>query len=237
MILELDGVSASYGEVAVLHDINLTVGEGEIVALLGANAAGKTTMMKTISGVGGVRHTGRINFLGKDLRNVPAFRRPGFGLVQVPESRRLFAHMTVRENLMLGAFSRKAGEKQSEALGRVMDLFPILSSRSEQTAGSLSGGEQQMCAIGRGLMTDPKLLMIDEPTLGLAPLIVEEIFQLVTQIRDQGIAVLLVEQNAIKSLAVCDRAYVLERGAFVMQGTPSELMDSADDLRRAYIGL
>ena len=235
-MLEVEDLVAGYGDVPVLHGISLSVQAQEIVAVLGANAAGKTTMLRAISAVV-VKSTGQVRFDGNDIGSIAGHRRVGMGLVHVPESRRLFPQMSVRENLEMGAYLDAPRAKIKENMEKVLDLFPILGERVNQLAGQLSGGEQQMCAIGRGLMTDPKLLMIDEPTLGLAPQIVEQIFELVKQIRDTGIAVLLVEQNATKSLEICDRAYVLERGDIVMQGTPEELNSQGEKLRHAYIGL
>lgn len=235
-MLVVEDLEAGYGDIRVLNKISLSVQQGEIVAVLGANAAGKTTMLRAISGVV-VKSSGKIQFLGKDIDRTRGHERVGLGLVQVPESRRLFPHMTVRENLEMGAFHAGAQKRFTENLDRVLDLFPILRDRTNQLAGQMSGGEQQMCALARGLMADPKLIMIDEPTLGLAPLVVEQTFHLVKQIRDAGIAVLLVEQNAVKSLEIADRAYVLERGDIVMAGTPEELNQQGEELRRAYIGL
>ncbi|HET9498721.1 MAG TPA: ABC transporter ATP-binding protein [Marmoricola sp.] len=235
-MLDVEGLVAGYGDVPVLNAISLSVDEGEIVAVLGANAAGKTTMLRALSGVV-VKSSGVIRFEGVDIQGHAGHKRVGLGLVQVPESRRLFPQMSVRENLEMGAYLDNARESIESNLQRVLELFPILRERTNQLAGQLSGGEQQMCAIARGLMANPKLIMIDEPTLGLAPLIVEQIFDLVKQIRDTGIAVLLVEQNATKSLEIADRAYVLERGDIVMEGTPQELSSQGEQLRRAYIGL
>jgi branched-chain amino acid transport system ATP-binding protein len=235
-MLAISGLHARYGDTTVLHDIDLTVGADEIVAVLGANAAGKSTLLRAVSGVL-VRTTGTVTFDGHDLARVAAHRRPQLGLVHVPEGRRLFAHMTVRENIEMGAYQPGARAAAAATLERVFSLFPILRERERQLAGQLSGGEQQMCAFARALMTQPRLLMVDEPTLGLAPLVVQQVFELITTIRAAGIAVLLVEQNAVQSLRIADRAYVLERGRVVLAGTPEELTASQDQLRRAYIGL
>lgn len=235
-MLAIEGLTAGYGDVPVLNEVSLSVAAGEIVAVLGANAAGKTTMLRAISGVV-VKSSGEIRFDGQPIQTMPGHRRVALGLVHVPESRRLFPQMSVRENLEMGAYLPGPRRNLESSLKRVLDLFPILGQRVSQLAGQMSGGEQQMCALARGLMADPKLLMIDEPTLGLAPLVVNQIFELVGQIRDSGIAVLLVEQNATRSLEICDRAYVLERGDIVMQGTPEELNREGEQLRRAYIGL
>ncbi|MGN6576941.1 MAG: ABC transporter ATP-binding protein [Nocardioides sp.] len=235
-MLVVEDLVAGYGDVPVLNGISLSVEQGEIVAVLGANAAGKTTMLRALSGVV-VKSSGTIRFEGNDIQGLAGHKRVGLGLVQVPESRRLFPQMSVRENLEMGGYLDDDKERIEANLDRVLGQFPILRERTHQLAGQLSGGEQQMCAIARGLMSNPKLVMIDEPTLGLAPMIVEQIFELVKQIRDTGIAVLLVEQNATKSLEIADRAYVLERGDIVMQGTPDELNSQGEQLRRAYIGL
>jgi branched-chain amino acid transport system ATP-binding protein len=234
-MLHVEGLHARYTDTPVLRDVTVRVGADEIVAVLGANAAGKSTLLRAISGVL-VRTTGTMTFEGDDLTRVPAHRRAGLGLVHVPEGRHLFAHMTVRENLEMGAFPPGARAGTAENLERVFGLFPVLRERSTQLAGQLSGGEQQMCAFARALMCRPRLLMVDEPTLGLAPLVVEQVFELIEWFRESGIAVLLVEQNAVRSLRIADRAYVLERGRVVLSGTPQEMLAAKDELRRAYIG-
>jgi len=211
------------------------VQEGEILALVGANAAGKTTTLRVISGTLTAR-AGRVRFTGEDLTRVPAHDRVGRGIVQVPEGRRLFPFMTVRENLLLGAHPAAARAELAKSLAYVLDLFPILRERTSQLAGSLSGGEQQMCAIGRALMTRPRLLMLDEPTLGIAPVLVQRIFETVAAINRSGVTILLVEQNVRRALALAHRACVLENGRLVLAGAARDL--AADErLKKAYLGL
>ena len=234
-MLTLEGIDAFYGDLQALHGVSFDVREGEIVALVGANAAGKTTTLRVISGTLPAG-AGRVTFNGESLSRVPAHERVGRGIVQVPEGRRLFPFMTVRENLLLGAHPAAARAGQAQSLARVLDLFPILSERTTQLAGSLSGGEQQMCAIGRALMTKPRLLMLDEPTLGIAPVLVQKIFETVAAINRAGVTILLVEQNVRRALALAHRACVLENGRLVLAGAARDL--AADDrLKKAYLGL
>ncbi len=234
-MLTLEGVDAFYGDLQALHDVSLEVRPGELVALVGANAAGKTTTLRVISGTLGARG-GRVMFDGQDLAVVPAHSRVARGIVQVPEGRRLFPFMTVRENLLLGAHAPSARAEQDRSLEYVLRLFPVLEERATQLAGSLSGGEQQMCAIGRALMARPRLLMLDEPTLGIAPVLVQRIFETVAAINRDGVTVLLVEQNVRRALALANRAVVLENGRVVLAGPARELL--ADErLKKAYLGL
>jgi len=234
VLLELQGLKAGYGRVEVLRGVDLHVNAGEIVALLGSNGAGKSTLNNTVSGL--VRATtGRVMFDGSDLTNCPSRQVVQAGLIQVPEGRRIFPNLTVRENLELGAF-RRARERRSTNLDKVYTIFPRLKERVAQLAGTMSGGEQQMLAIGRGLMAEPKLLILDEPSLGLSPLLVEELFGLIRRLHREGLTVLLVEQNVGQSLEIADRAYVMENGSIRFSGPPAELLASAD-LKRAYLGL
>ncbi len=234
-MLTLEGVDVFYGDLQALHDVSLEVRPGELVALVGANAAGKTTTLRVISGTLGARG-GRVMFDGQDLAAVPAHSRVARGIVQVPEGRRLFPFMTVRENLLLGAHAPSARAEQDRSLEYVLRLFPVLEERATQLAGSLSGGEQQMCAIGRALMARPRLLMLDEPTLGIAPVLVQRIFETVAAINRDGVTVLLVEQNVRRALALANRAVVLENGRVVLAGPARELL--ADErLKKAYLGL
>ncbi len=234
-LLELESVDALYGRVRALRGITLSVGQGEVVALIGSNGAGKTTTLRTISGL---MHppSGTIIFDGKDISRMPAHDIVGLGICQSPEGRRLFARMQVIDNLRMGAFLRKDAAGIQKDMERVFELFPRLKERITQLAGTLSGGEQQMLAIGRALMSKPKLLMLDEPSLGLAPILVETIFQIVREINAQGIPILLVEQNATKALEVAHRGYVLETGSIVQTGTGKELL-SSPDVQRAYLGI
>jgi branched-chain amino acid transport system ATP-binding protein len=235
-MLEIDGVETYYGRVRALTDLGLSVDRGEIVALIGSNGAGKTTTLRTISGLISPA-SGSIRFEGEDITGVPAAKRVELGICHVPEGRRLFSRMTVQDNLTLGAYSRRDGKAEVEQdRERVFVLFPRLKERQAQIAGTLSGGEQQMLAIGRGLMSRPRVLMMDEPSLGLAPILVETIFQIVAEINQQGIPILLVEQNAHKALEVAHRAYVLETGSIVKTGSGQELLQS-EDVARAYLGI
>ncbi len=234
-MLTLEGIDAFYGDLQALHGVSFEVREGEIVALVGANAAGKSTTLRVISGTLAPR-AGRLAFQGAALGPVAAHRRVDLGIVQVPEGRRLFPFMTVMENLLLGAHTDGARAAREQSLAQAFGLFPALAERKGQLAGSLSGGEQQMLAIGRALMARPKLLMLDEPTLGLAPLLVRKIFETVKAINQGGVTVLLVEQNVRQALALAHRACVLENGRLVLAGPARDLL--ADDrLKRAYLGM
>ncbi len=232
-MLRLEGIDAFYGDLQALFGVSLEVGEKEIVALVGANAAGKTTTIRVISGLVEPRHgLGE----GQRLDRLPAHKIVGLGVVQVPEGRRLFPFMTVAENLLLGAHTPRARAERERTLDYVYSLFPILAERRTQLAGSLSGGEQQMCAIGRALMARPRLLMLDEPTLGLAPVLVGKIFETVRTINADGVTVLLVEQNVRQALTLAHRACVLESGHLVLAGEARALLGD-ERLKRAYLGL
>ena len=234
-MLKLEGVDAFYGDLQALYGIGLEVNQGEIVALVGANAAGKTTTLRVISGLLAPRR-GRVIFGSRSIERIPAHKRVGLGIVQVPEGRRLFPFLSVRENLLLGAHVPSARARREETLRRVFELFPVLAERQGQLASSLSGGEQQMCAIGRALMAQPRLLMLDEPTLGLAPLMVRRIFETVRAINEAGVTVLLVEQNVRHTLSVASRAYALENGRIVLAGPAGDMLGD-ERLRRAYLGI
>jgi branched-chain amino acid transport system ATP-binding protein len=234
-LLELKGVDAFYGRVQALRGVSLNVDQGEIVALIGSNGAGKTTTLRTISGLLHPAH-GTIVFNGQDITTTPASRIVGLGICQSPEGRRLFARMSVLDNLLMGAYSRSDRHGIKEDTERVYVLFPRLHERARQLAGTLSGGEQQMLAVGRALMARPKVLMLDEPSLGLAPILQETIFKTVVEINGQGTPVLLVEQNANKALEIAHRAYVLETGSIVQSGSGQEVMQS-EDVQKAYLGM
>ena len=234
-MLKLEGIDAFYGDLQALFDVSLEVRDKEIVALVGANAAGKSTTLRVISGLLSPRR-GRALVDGADLTVIPPHERVDRGLVQVPEGRHLFPFMSVLENLLLGAHAAHARPARDETLRYVYSLFPVLKERATQLAGSLSGGEQQMCAIGRALMAKPRLLMLDEPTLGLAPLLVRQIFDTVRTINADGVTVLLVEQNVRQALTLAHRACVLESGRLVLDGPARELLGD-DRLKRAYLGL
>ena len=231
-MLEVVDLEVRYGAIRAIKGITFHVGEGEIVALLGANGAGKTTTQKTVSGM--LRPSaGRISFLGQRIDGVPAHELIRLGICHVPEGRHVFPRMTVAENLEMGAFRFKKIDQAD--LDRVLELFPRLQERFRQTSGTLSGGEQQMLAIGRALMGKPRLLLLDEPSMGLAPMVVAQIFTIIREINESGVTVLLVEQNAAQALSLADRGYVLETGELVLQGTGAELL--ADDrVRAAYLG-
>lgn len=234
-MLTVDQLISGYGDVEILHEVSLEVKRGEIVALIGANGAGKTTLLKTISGLIRVWN-GQIMFDGKSIRNWKSHRTVAAGLVQVAEGRKLFPNLSVRENLEMGSFIRRARRKRSKNMNNIFEMFPRLEERRRQLAGTLSGGEQQMLAIARALMAEPKLLMLDEPSLGLAPLIVENIFNVIDTINQQGMTILIVEQNAVTTLAMAHRAYVLENGRIVLSGTGEELLED-ERIRTAYLGL
>jgi branched-chain amino acid transport system ATP-binding protein len=234
-VLRLEHVAAGYGTFQALFGVSLEVQAGEAVAVIGPNGAGKTTLLRVISKLIDVSE-GDIRLDGASLNPVPAHRVIELGVAHVPENRRLFPRLSVEENLRIGAYTRAARARFTERLAYVFELFPRLAERRAQLAGTLSGGEQQMCAIGRGLMSGPKLLLLDEPSAGLAPVIVQQVFELVERIRAEGFTVLIVEQNIRQVLHVVDRAYLLETGQIKLSGTAAELQAS-DDIRRAYIGL
>ena len=233
-VLELNDVHVYYGSIHALKGITLEVREGEVVTLIGANGAGKSTTLRSINGVNHPRQ-GSINFAGTDITNAPPHQIVKMGIAQSPEGRRLFPRMSVLENLEMGAFQRTDKANFPEDLDRVFDLFPRLAERKQQKAGTMSGGEQQMVAMGRALMARPKLLLLDEPSMGLAPIFVERIFEIVREINAQGTPILLVEQNALMALDAASRGYVLETGAIALEGPAKELRDNAQ-VRKTYLG-
>ena len=234
-MLTLEGLFAHYADLQVLHGVSLEVQEGEIVTLVGANGAGKTTTINAISGLVACS-AGSIRLAGKSLASLAAHRRVEAGVVQVPEGRRLFAFMSVQENIDLGCYTPRARREKRRTLEQVLSLFPVLKTRLKQLAGTLSGGEQQMLAIARSLMALPRLLVLDEPTLGLAPLLVSQVFDTIRTINQQGVTILLVEQNVRHALLLANRGYVLENGRIVLEGSGAELL--ADQrLKKAYLGL
>lgn len=234
-MLKVDHVDACYGDTQVLWDVSFEVKPGEIVALIGANGSGKTTILRTISSL--LTPTrGTIEFEGTPFHTLPAHRIISYGVAHVPEARRLFPDMSVHDNLLLGALTPTSKQVRNQTIEWAYRIFPRLKERAKQHAGTLSGGEQQMAAIARGLMSKPRLLMLDEPSLGLAPLVVEDIFRVVQEVHDQGVTVLIVEQNVYRTLGVADRAYVLENGRTTMTGTGAELLANAH-VRKAYLGI
>ena len=234
-MLKLQQVSASYGSVPAVGDVSIEVGEGEAVGLLGANGAGKSTTLRAISGL--VRLTsGAITFLGTNIAALPPYKVPELGIAHVPEGRQVFPEMTVQENLEVGAYVPRAKADRSRSLDLVFGIFPVLAERRRQLAGTMSGGEQQMLAVGRGLMLKPSLLMLDEPSLGLAPVVTDITFQKIQEIHAMGTAILLVEQNASRALTLVQRAYVLESGKVIMHGTSAELANNKQ-VQAAYLGI
>jgi branched-chain amino acid transport system ATP-binding protein len=234
-MLRVEHVDAGYGDIQVLWDVSFHVESNEFVVLVGANGAGKSTIMRTISSL--IRPTaGSIWFEDRQLDQVPAHKVIEVGVAHVPEARQLFPEMTVMENLELGSFTPKAKARRKETMEWVFELFPRLRERYKQLAGTMSGGEQQMCAIARGLMSRPKMLLFDEPSLGLSPLLTQEIFRLVMRIREEGVTVLMVEQNVKQTLAICDRAYVLENGRIVLEGKGKELLEN-EQVKQAFLGI
>jgi branched-chain amino acid transport system ATP-binding protein len=233
-VLALENVTSCYGRIEVLHGVCLDVAEGEIVTLVGSNGAGKTTLLKAISGLQPVAR-GAIRFNGGSIDPLPPHRRVALGIAQVPEGRQVFGPLSVEDNLRLGAWARADGEMATD-IERIYETFPALAEKRRLDAGSLSGGQQQMLAIGRALMARPKLLLLDEPSMGLAPLLVDQIFSIIGELKRQGLTILLVEQNAYGALAIADRAYVMETGRVTMSGSGSALLDDPR-VRAAYLGL
>ncbi|HPV63559.1 MAG TPA: ABC transporter ATP-binding protein [Fervidobacterium sp.] len=234
-VLEVENLHVFYGSIHAIKGINFKVDQGKIITLIGANGAGKTSTLSTISGLVKAKR-GKIVFDGHEIQNIPPHTINHMGICLVPEGRRIFPNLTVMENLMMGAFSRKDKQEVKKDIEWVFSLFPRLAERKSQLGGTLSGGEQQMLAISRGLMSRPKLLMMDEPSLGLAPILVEEVFDIVKKINAEGVTILLVEQNAVGALKISNYGYVLETGNVTIEG-PSEELLSNDDVRKAYLGL
>lgn len=234
-LLKLENISVKYDEIVALHDITIEVKRDSITSLVGANGSGKSTLINAISGIA-PSSEGSMVFDGQRIEGLPSHERPGLGVIQVPEGRRIFPYMTVKENLEIGSLSKHAKFERKRNLEKVMDIFPILAAREKQLGGTLSGGEQQMLAIGRALMGIPKLLMLDEPSLGLAPIIVSEIFRIIEKINESGTTILLVEQNVKKSLEIADYGYVLENGHMVLAGDAKDVLEN-DLTRKAYLGI
>jgi len=234
-MLTLSAVSASYGSVPAVSDVSMTVGEGEAVGLLGANGAGKSTTLRAISGLLRL-NSGSISFLGTNTASMPAYKIAELGIAHVPEGRQVFPELTVRENLEIGAYIPSAKAERCRTLDLVLNIFPVLAQRQKQLAGTMSGGEQQMLAVGRGLMLKPRLLMLDEPSLGLAPVVTDATFEKIREIHAMGTALLLVEQNVSRALALVQRAYVLEGGRVILHGTSAELANNKK-VQAAYLGI
>ena len=235
MLLEVEGLNVYYGAIHALHDLSFTVGEGEIVTLIGANGAGKSTSLRTVSGLLRPR-TGTVTFQGVDITNTAAEKIVAMGISHVPEGRKIFAPLTVRENLEMGAYTRKDKVEIQDSLEAVFQHFPRLRERISQLGGTLSGGEQQMLATGRGMMSRPTLMLMDEPSMGLSPILVEEIFKIIKEINETGTSILLVEQNALMALSIANRAYVLETGRIVLSGDAQEVAENPQ-VKAAYLGI
>lgn len=233
-MLSVNNLQVHYGMIQAIKDVSFEVNEGEVIALIGANGAGKTTILHTVSGL--LQPTkGSVIFEGQDITKIPAHKIVSLGMAHVPEGRRVFAQLTVLENLKLGAYTRKDKKEMEETLQMIYKRFPRLEERKNQVAGTLSGGEQQMLAMGRALMSHPKIILMDEPSMGLSPIFVEEVFKIIRDISAEGVTVLLVEQNAKKALNIADRAYVLETGNIILQGDAKKLMND-ESVKKAYLG-
>jgi branched-chain amino acid transport system ATP-binding protein len=235
MLIQINNINVYYDDFHVLDNVSLNINEGECITILGSNGAGKSSLINSISGINKVR-SGEIKFKKTTISNLPANEIVDLGIIQVPEGRKLFPSLTVRENLLIGAYSKYAKERREKRIDKVLEFVPALKDKMNRLAGSMSGGEQQMCAIGRGLMGQPNVLMLDEPSLGLAPKIVDEMFNIIIQIKKSGKSILLVEQNVGLSLDISDRAYILESGRVVLSGTAKEIEDNPE-LRKSYLGI
>jgi branched-chain amino acid transport system ATP-binding protein len=234
-VLSIKRVNTFYGKIQALWDVSLDVGEAEIVALIGANGAGKTTLLKTITGVV-APSSGEITFLDTRIEKLKSHAIVDLGISHIPEGRKLFTQMSVKENLEMGAYCKRVWDRRSENIEEVFRMLPLLKNRQAQIAGTMSGGEQQMVAMGRGLMSKPNLCLIDEPSSGLAPIVVEDVFEMIKQLRSHGMSILLVEQNVQQTLEIADRGYVMENGRILLEGPSEELMQN-EDIRKAYLGL
>ena len=234
-MLKVDKVNAGYGDLHVLFDVSLEMEAGEVVSLVGSNGAGKTTLLRILSGLEKVE-SGTVTYMGKDLLKTKAHDRASLGIGQIPQGRGILGTLSVIDNLRMGAYIKEARSRVDENIEKAFNMYPILRERQNQLAGSLSGGQQQMLAIARSLMSSPKLLMLDEPSLGLAPIIVEEMFEIIAGVAEQGVSILLVEQNLMQALSIADRGYVLENGRIVLSGSAKELMNN-DAVRAAYLGV
>jgi branched-chain amino acid transport system ATP-binding protein len=234
-MLKIEHLNAGYGDMQVLFDITMNVEQGEVVSLVGSNGAGKTTLLRILSGFQPVK-SGTITYLDQDLMKVKTYRRSEIGISHIPQGRGILGTLTVKENLIMGAYPKKYHKTVDEEIEKAYNMFPKLRERQNQLAGSLSGGEQQMLAIARAQMIHPRLLMLDEPSLGLAPIVVEEMFEIITTVAKEGVSILIVEQNLVQALSVASRAYVLETGRIVMQGSAKELLDNPE-IQKAYLGV
>ncbi|HHY42165.1 MAG TPA: ABC transporter ATP-binding protein [Thermoanaerobacterales bacterium] len=234
-MLKLERVCAGYGDLKILFDVDINVDEGEVVALVGSNGAGKTTILRTISGELKIS-SGSIKWFSDDLASKPQWMRAELGIAHIPQGRGILGTLTVKDNLILGSYTKRTKAKRKELMESVFEIFPILKERENQLAGTLSGGQQQMLAIGRAMMMDPKLLILDEPSLGLAPIVVEEVFRILKELKSRGTSMLIIEQNLVKALQIADRGYVLETGRIVTSGSSQDLLNNPE-VRKAYLGI
>ena len=234
-MLKLEKVCAGYGDLKILFDIDLHVDEGEVVALVGSNGAGKTTILRTISGEVKIT-SGNITWFSEDLASKPQWMRAEMGIAHIPQGRGILASLSIKDNLILGSYTKRTKSKRQELLKKVYEIFPILKERENQLAGTLSGGQQQMLAIGRAMMMEPKLLILDEPSLGLAPIVVEEVFRILQELKARGTSMLIIEQNLVKALQIADRGYVLETGKITYTGNSKDILNNPE-VRRAYLGI
>ncbi|SCP99454.1 ABC transporter ATP-binding protein [Anaerobium acetethylicum] len=235
MLLEIKDVCAGYGDLQVLFNISMHVNEGEVVSLVGSNGAGKTTLLRILSGLEPIK-SGIITFCGKDLMAMKSYERADYGIAHIPQGRGILGSLTVKENLVMGAYPKAVRANMEKNIAKAYEMFPILNERKNQLAGSLSGGEQQMLAISRALMIEPKLLMLDEPSLGLAPIVVKEMFNIISEVAKNGVSILIVEQNLKQALSVADRGYVIETGSLVMEDKASDLLNNKA-IQAAYLGI
>lgn len=235
MLLKIDKLNCGYGGLKVLFDFSLEVKEGECVALVGSNGAGKTTLLRVISGITPIT-SGKVYWQDKDITNTPAHLRPELGIAHIPQGRGILTKVSIYDNLMLGAYCKRSRPRRADLMTKVLDMFPILKTRLTHEAGTLSGGQQQMLAIGRALMLEPTLLILDEPSLGLAPIIVDDVFRTIDQVKEEGTSILLIEQNLVQALSVAERGYVIETGHINIQGSSKDLLHN-DDVRKAYLGI
>ena len=234
-MLKIEGLNTGYDDLKVLFDLDLVVNEAELVALVGSNGAGKTTLLRVISGTIPVT-SGSVTWFGEDLLKTPAYKRAELGIAHIPQGRGILGTLSVRDNLIMGTYTKRSKPRRAELLEKALATFPVLKGRLSHPAGTLSGGQQQMLAIGRAMMMEPRLLILDEPSLGLAPIVVDEVFRILSNFKQTGVSMLLIEQNLVKALSVADRGYVLETGQIVMQGPSREILENPD-VRKAYLGI
>ena len=234
-MLRIEGLNTGYDDLKVLFDLSMEVNEGELVALVGSNGAGKTTLLRVISGTIPVT-SGSVSWFDEDLLKIPAYKRAEMGIAHIPQGRGILGTLSVRDNLIMGTYTKRSKPRRAELLEKALTTFPVLKGRLSHPAGTLSGGQQQMLAIGRAMMMEPRLLILDEPSLGLAPIVVDEVFRILSNFKQTGVSMLLIEQNLVKALSVADRGYVLETGQIVMKGPSKEILENPD-VRKAYLGI